>query len=117
MFNDLDLTLIKKNLIKDNLMNLENELKIELDKILNENLKNKSIIQEKNDSIFKDIKGDIKQIKTYNFILVGFTGVGKSCLANAILNKELAKEGKGIKPETNKITQFYNESETWYYNL
>ena len=111
MFNDLDLTLIKKNLIKDNLMNLENELKIELDKILNENLKNKSIIQEKNDSIFKDIKGDIKQIKTYNFILVGFTGVGKSCLANAILNKELAKEGKGIKPETNKITQFYNESE------
>ena len=111
MFAHIDLTTIKKTIIKDNLKTLENELIMELDKILNVKLKNCSFIQEKHDSIFKDIKGDIKQVKSYNFILIGFTGAGKSCLTNAILNKKLAKEGESINPQTDKITQYYNELE------
>ena len=111
MFVDLDLSSIEKKFIKEEIQTLGKELIIELDKILNVDLMNNSLIQEKHDSLYKEIKGDIKQVKSYNFMLIGFTGVGKSCLTNAILNKNVAEEGKSINPQTDKITQFENESE------
>ena len=111
MFTNLDLSQIEKKFIKVEKQTLEKELIIELDKILDDNLMNNSLIQEKHDSIYKEIKGDIKQVKSYNFMLIGFTGVGKSCLTNAILNKIVAEEGNSINPQTDKITQFENESE------
>jgi carbon monoxide dehydrogenase subunit G len=111
MFTNLDLSQIEKKSIKVEIQTLENELIVELDKILDDNLMNNSLIQEKHDLIYKEIKGDIKQVKSYNFMLIGFTGVGKSCLTNAILNKIVAEEGNSINPQTDKITQFENESE------
>ena len=72
-------------------------------------MKDNIIIQKKYDSIYKSIKDDIPEIKSFNFILVGFTGVGKSCLTNAILKKDLTKEGDSIKPETNNIESFSND--------
>ena len=110
MFNNIDKNSIKK-IMNEYLKSLDNEIIIVLDKILNElneKLKNNSLIQEKCDSIYKTIKDDIKEIKTFNFMLVGFTGVGKSCLANAILGFDKVKEGDGIKPETSEFKQFAN---------
>ena len=110
MFNNLDKNSTKK-IMNEYLKSLDNEIILVLDKILselNEKLKNNSLIQEKCDSIYKTIKDDIKEIKTFNFMLVGFTGVGKSCLANAILGFDNIKEGNGIKPETSEFKQFSN---------
>ena len=109
MFSNMDLSLIKQKLIKEELQTLEKELIKELDKILIDDLMNLSLIKEKHDSLYKEIKGDIKQVKSYNFIIIGFTGAGKSCLTNAILNKKVADEGEGINPETNKITHYESE--------
>ena len=109
MFSNMDLSLIEQKLIKEELQTLEKELIKELDKILIDDLMNLSLIKEKHDSLYKEIKGDIKQVKSYNFIIIGFTGAGKSCLTNAILNKKVADEGEGIKPETNKITHYESE--------
>ena len=109
MFSNMDLSLIKQKLIKEELQTLEKELIKELDKILIDDLMNLSLIKEKHDSLYKEIKGDIKQVKSYNFIIIGFTGAGKSCLTNAILNKKVAVEGEGINPETNKITHYESE--------
>lgn len=111
LFTNLDLSQIEKKLIKVEIQTLEKELITELDKILDDNLMNNSLIQEKHDAIYKEIKSDIKQVKSYNFMLIGFTGVGKSCLTNAILNKIVAEEGDSINPQTDRITQFENESE------
>ena len=109
MFSNMDLSLIKQKLIKEELQTLEKELIKELDKILIDDLMNLSLIKEKHDSLYKEIKGDIKQVKSYNFIIIGFTGAGKSCLTNAILNKKVADEGEGINLETNKITHYESE--------
>ena len=109
MFSNMDLSLIKQKLIKEELQTLEKELIKELDKILIDDLMNLSLIKEKHDSLYKEIKGDIKQVKSYNFIIIGFTGAGKSCLTNAILNKKVAVEGEGINPETDKITHYESE--------
>ena len=109
MFSNMDLSLIKQKLIKEELQTLEKELIKELDKILIDDLMNLSLIKEKHDSLYKEIKGDIKQVKSYNFIIIGFTGAGKSCLTNAILNKKMADEGEGINLETNKITHYESE--------
>jgi len=109
MFSNMDLSLIKQKLIKEELQTLEKELIKELDKILIDDLMNLSLIKEKHDSLYKEIKGDIKQVKSYNFMVIGFTGAGKSCLTNAILNKKVADEGEGINPETNKITHYESE--------
>ena len=109
MFSNMDLSLIKQKLIKEELQTLEKELIKELDKILIDDLMNLSLIKEKHDSLYKEIKGDIKQVKSYNFMVIGFTGAGKSCLTNAILNKKMADEGEGINPQTEIFTQFENE--------
>ena len=110
LLNNIDKDSIK-NIIKKDYESLEKDILIELDKKLNDELKDNIIIQKKYDSIYKLIKDDIPEIKSFNFILVGFTGVGKSCLTNAILKKDLAKEGDTIKPETNNIESFSNEKQ------
>lgn len=38
-------------------------------------------------------------------LLCGKTGVGKSHLTNALIGKELAKEGKDLDPETNQVSE------------
>ena len=105
MFNNIDQNLIK-NIIKEYIENLEKDIINEIDKIFIEELKNNNIINEKYNYIYKIIKNDIPEIKTYNFMLIGFTGAGKSCLTNAILKSQKAIEGHGIKPKTDKIEQF-----------
>ena len=110
LLNNIDKDSIK-NIIKKDYESLEKDILAELDKKLNDELKDNIIIQKKYDSIYKSIKDDIPEIKSFNFILVGFTGVGKSCLTNAILKKDLAKEGDTIKPETNNIESFSNEEQ------
>ena len=111
LFKKVDLISIKKTL-ENYLKSLEEDILAELDKILDEKFKSNSIIQEKYNSIYNNIKGDIKEIKTFNFMLVGFTGAGKSCLTNALLNCSKAEEGHSIKPKTDDIKQFSNpESE------
>ena len=107
LFKNLE-TNVLETILTNFLKTLEEDILIELDKILDEKHKSNSIIQEKYNTIFNDIKGDIKEIKTFNFMLVGFTGAGKSCLTNAILNYNQAEEGHSIKPKTDEIKQFSN---------
>ena len=107
LFQNLDPNILE-TILTNYLKTLGEDILIELDKILDEKHKSNSIIQEKYNLIFNDIKGDIKEIKTFNFMLVGYTGSGKSCLTNAILNSNQADESKGIKPKTDVIKQFSN---------
>ena len=110
LLNNIDKDSIK-NIVKKDYESLEKDILTELNKKLIDELKDNIIIQKKYDSIYKSIKDDIPEIKSFNFILVGFTGVGKSCLTNAILKKDLTKEGDSIKPETNNIESFSNEEQ------
>ena len=110
IFNNIDKNSIKK-IMNEYLKSLDNKIIIALDKILNDlnnKLKNNSLIQEKCDSIYKTIKDDIKEIKTFNFMLVGFTGAGKSCLANAILGFDKAIEGDSFWPEASEFKRLSN---------
>ena len=110
MFNNIDKNSIKK-IMNEYLKSLDNEIIIALDKILNElnnKLKNNSLIQEESDSIYKKIKDDIKEIKTFNFMLLGLTGAGKSCLANVILDFDKAREGGSFWPDIREFKRFSN---------
>lgn len=111
IIKEIDYIKMIKQIIEKSLEIFEKDISEELTKILNERLQDNSIIKEKHNLLFKEIKGDMKEVKTFNFMIIGYTGVGKSCLTNAILNKEVAKEGKGIKPETDTIKQFDNPEE------
>jgi len=66
------------------------------------------LIQEKHNSIFQRIKNDIKQIKSLNFMIAGFTGVGKSTLTNALLKFNEAEESDGIDPKTKEMKSYSN---------
>ena len=43
-------------------------------------------------------------------LLCGKTGVGKSHLTNALIGKDLAKEGKDLDPETDQVSDLANAS-------
>ena len=42
-------------------------------------------------------------------MMVGITGAGKSCLTNALLKGDFAKEGEGISPETQEFKRYSNQ--------
>ena len=81
------------NLIKKSFENYLDEFKKDIfkniSKILNDELKDREIIEEMHQKIFKKIKNDIPEIKTLNFITCGFSGAGKSTITNVILKDDL----------------------------
>ena len=100
------------DLIEDKFRKYVQDFKTEIDKniltILNDELRNKSINQEEHHLIFISIKNNILEIETLNFMIVGATGVGKSCLTNALLQFNEAVESEHIKPQTTKFKQYKN---------
>jgi predicted GTPase len=58
--------------------------------------------------LFKNIKNDIPEVKTLNFIICGFSGAGKSTITNVILKGDLAKEGNDIHSVTQQFSQYSN---------
>jgi len=117
----------EKNKIIDSLLNDINYLDL-IEKIFNENFiefkikfeekillilnsDNESynlLIKQKHEFIFNKIKNKIPKVETLNFMLLGFTGAGKSCLVNALLLKDLAKEYSGIKTGTQEFSRYEN---------
>ena len=96
---------------------IQNKLKALFDKMLsdetfkkdeilleNQNFKNKIDLFKKNvlDDSIKEFLNDTKHI---NIILLGKTGVGKSSLINALLNRNEAETG-GFAPVTDKIKEY-----------
>ena len=86
----------KKNIVKS------------ISNILNDGLKGKEIIENIHKKIFENIKSDIPEINTLNFIICGFSGAGKSTIINVLLKDDLAKEGSDIHSETQQIKQYSN---------
>jgi len=74
----------------------------------NDNEQYKLLIKQKRDFIFNNIKDKIPKIETLNFMISGQSGIGKSCLLNSLLKKDLAKEGRGIKSGTQKFSRYEN---------
>ena len=48
-------------------------------------------------------------------LLCGKTGVGKSHLTNALIGKDLAKEGEDLDPETDEVSDFGQEKSSLFY--
>ena len=67
------------------------------------------LIQKKHIQYFNIIKNEIHEIETLNYMVVGFTGSGKSCLVNILLKKYLAKEGPSVNSETQLFTRYISE--------
>ena len=110
------------NKIRDNIPNIikkkfnkEFESKIEenVTKIFNNDLKNNPIIKEKHSLAFKSIKNSIDIVETLNFMMVGMSGAGKSCLINALFKKEVTKEGVGIESGTQEFFLCSNPDVPW----
>ena len=76
------------------------------------NIQNISILKEKYNSINKNTVENVTlnslEEKNFNFIILGYTGCGKSTLTNAILQDELAKEGHSINPGISTFEQYSN---------
>ena len=74
------------------------------------NIQNISILKEKYNSINKNTVENVTlnslEEKNFNFIILGYTGCGKSTLTNAILQDELAKEGHSINPGISTFEQY-----------
>ena len=79
------------------------------DKILleNQNFKNKIDLY-KNNALDESIKEFLKDTKHINVILLGKSGVGKSSLINALLQRNEADTG-GFTPVTNEIKFYYED--------
>ena len=108
-FDEIDLDYIKKILENDNLDIMgESDFNHEFNQIFKEELKNNEIVHEKHNSIFQSIKDNINGIQSLNFMVAGFTGVGKSALTNAILDFNEADEGGNIDPQTGAIKLYSN---------
>ena len=101
------INLIKKS-FENNLDEFKKDIFKNISKILNDELKDREIIEEMHQKIFKKIKNDIPEIKTLNFITCGFSGAGKSTITNVILKDDLAKEGNDIHSVTQKFNQYSN---------
>ena len=86
----------------------KSQLEETISKIINDDLKNKPLIQQEHNLIFRTIKNDIPKIETLNFMIVGVTGVEKSCLTNALLQFDKAVESGHIKPQTIEFERFEN---------
>ena len=86
----------------------KSQLEETISKIINDDLKNKPLIQQEHNLIFRTIKNDIPKIETLNFMIVGVTGKGKSCLTNALLQFDKAVESGHIKPQTIEFERFEN---------
>ena len=81
--------------------------------LFNIDFKNNPLIKEKHSLAFKSIKNSIDLIETLNFIVVGMSGAGKSCLINALFKKEVTKEATGICPGTEEFIQCLNPDVPW----
>ena len=68
------------------------------------------LIQKKHIQNFNIIKNEIHEIETLNYMVVGLSGSGKSCLVNILLKKNLAKEGHSINSETQLFTRYISEN-------
>ena len=112
IINIIYVDLIEKT-YKEYLINFKNELEKKIILLFknNNNEKYKLLIKNINDLIFNKIKDKIPKIKTLNFIILGFTGAGKSCLTNAILKKILTKESSGINSGTQEFYRYDNPDE------
>lgn len=63
-----------------------------------------------------EINKEVLEIKKQNYILIGKTGAGKSCLINYLLSlkgDKMAKEGETLDPETSIIQRYENESDNF----
>ena len=61
-----------------------------------------------------EINKEVLEIKKQNYILIGKTGSGKSCLINYLLSlkgDKMAKEGETLDPETSIIQRYENKSD------
>jgi len=100
------------NLIKKSFERYLDEFKEDIikniSKILNDEIKDREIIEEMHQKLFKNIKNDIPEVKTLNFIICGFSGAGKSTITNVILKGDLAKEGSDIHSVTQQFSQYSN---------
>jgi len=104
---DIIMKLFNEN-IKDSKKNFEEKIIVILK---NNNEQYKSLIRKKHKLIFNDIKSKIPKVETLNYIILGQFGIGKSCLVNGLLEKELAKESSGIVSETQKFTRYENPTD------
>ena len=107
LFERLDLFSTKK-ILNDSIKKFEEDILIKLEQILDDKLINNSIIKDYYNSLFNKIKDNIKGINTFNFMTVGPTGSGKSCLINALLNFDKAKEGCRLRPIQEDSIQLSN---------
>ena len=112
LLSKYDLNSIKKLIEYDDIITDEEEYMEK--KILRalKNIQNSSIFKEKYNSINKNtVENDTLNFleeKNFNFIILGYTGCGKSTLTNAILQDELAKEGHSINPGISTFEQYSN---------
>ena len=66
------------------------------------------------DKCLNEINKEVLEIKKQNYILIGKTGSGKSCLINYLLSlkgDKMAKEGETLDPETSIIQRYENKSD------
>ena len=107
IFNDFNYDLIEKILQKyDCKVKKEEIIENELSRIICENFEDNEIFYERYSPFYLEIKSNIPKIETLNFMIIGFQGVGKSVLVNALLKSDLAEIGNGIGPKTNEIKEY-----------
>ena len=107
IFNDFNYDLIEKILQKyDFKVKKEEIIENELSRIICENFEDNEIFYERYSPFYLEIKSNIPKIETLNFMIIGFQGVGKSVLVNALLKSDLAEIGNGIGPKTNEIKEY-----------
>ena len=67
-------------------------------------------------SYLTQINKEVLETKKQNYIVIGKTGAGKSCLINYLLSlkgDKKAKEGETLDPETNTIQRYENKSDNF----
>ena len=110
IIREIDYMNLIEEIFENYLLDFKSDINDKIWEIFNNDFKFKFslLIHQKHHSTFLAIKNSIPQIETLNLIIVGFAGVGKSCLTNALLKFNEAEESNGILSATQTFKKYSN---------
>ena len=110
IIREIDYMNLIEEIFENYLLDFKSDINDKIWEIFNNDFKFKFslLIHQNHHSTFLAIKNSIPQIEILNLIIIGFSGVGKSCLTNALLKFNEVEESNGILSAAQTFKKYSN---------